>query len=223
MPVTISPLQRSDIPLFVRIELEAFRSHPRIPMLWPRGYTDDLYAYYESNKNRTFDDPECQFLKAVDDETGKMVAVSEWTFSLDTKKQAENEAVDPNGAPPANWPIDGNWELKRFFSVNSEKWNREWLKGQPYIELNFLVTDPEYQGKGAGTALLSWGVQQADKLGARMALESTPAGLSLYKRVGFRQADVIKADMKEFGWTQPYDPEAAKRVWMVRDPSPGSA
>lgn len=51
-----------------------------------------------------------------------------------------------------------------------------------------------------------------------MALESTPAGLSLYKRLGFVEKEVIKADMKQFGWDKPYDPEAAKRVWMVREP-----
>ena len=52
-----------------------------------------------------------------------------------------------------------------------------------------------------------------------MCLESTPAGLTLYKRFGFEERYVIKADMKQFGWDQPYDEEAAKRVWMVREPS----
>lgn len=55
-----------------------------------------------------------------------------------------------------------------------------------------------------------------------MALESTPAGLSLYKRFGFHEADVIKADMKQFDWDEPYDEEAAKRVWMIREPQSGS-
>ena len=86
------------------------------------------------------------------------------------------------------------------------------------IELEVLVTDPELHRRGAGSHLLSWGVEQADRKGAAMALESTPAGLSLYKRFGFREMDVIKADMKQFGWDKPYDPEAAKRVWMIRKP-----
>ena len=51
-----------------------------------------------------------------------------------------------------------------------------------------------------------------------MALESTPAGLSLYSRFGFEERDIIMADMKQFGWEKPYDQEAAKRVWMVREP-----
>jgi hypothetical protein len=97
------------------------------------GYTDDLYAYYEANKHESFDDPDCHLIKAVDDNTRKLVAVSEWTFALDTVNQAEHEAVDPNAQPPKNWPVDGNWELRHFFTLNSEKWTNEHLKGQPHI------------------------------------------------------------------------------------------
>lgn len=84
--------------------------------------------------------------------------------------------------------------------------------------LDILVVHPDFQGHGAGTALLAWGIEQADKQGVVVALESTPAGLSLYKRLGFAEADVIKADMKRFGYDKPYDDEAAKRVWMLREP-----
>lgn len=89
-------------------------------------------------------------------------------------------------------------------------------------ELDILVTHPNFAGRGAGSKLLGWGVEQADKNGVTLALESTPAGLSLYKRFGFREVDVIKADMKQFGWDKPYDEEAAKRVWMIREPRSSS-
>ena len=81
------------------------------------------------------------------------------------------------------------------------------------------MTNPEFQRRGAGAKLLSWGVEQANRLGVVMALESTPAGLSLYKRFSFQEKEVVAADMKQFGWEQPYDPEAAKRVWMIRQPT----
>lgn len=134
MPITISPLHPSEIPAFARLELEAFRSHPRIPMLWRAGYTADLYAFYESNKRDGFADPECRFTKAENDETGRLMAVSEWAFVLDPQKHAERkEPVNPDGMPPSNWPIGGNWELRRFFDLNLEKWEKEYLAGRPYI------------------------------------------------------------------------------------------
>ena len=201
-------------------------------MLWPRGYTQDLYAYYESNKTKGFHDAENRYVKAIDSNSGQIVAVSEWTFALDVGKQANKDAVDPYGQPPDNWPINGNWELRRFFERNTEKWVEQHLSGKPYISrslhppmemhadtllvLNILVTHPDFQHRGVATKLLNWGVEQADRLGVVMALESTPAGLEMYKRVGFREVDVIKADMKRFGWNEPYDQEAAKRVWMIR-------
>lgn len=88
------------------------------------------------------------------------------------------------------------------------------------LELEFLVTHPEFQRRGTGAKLLEWSTEQADKLGVVMALEATPAGLALYKRFGFVEKEVIAADMTQFGWTKPYDPEAAKRVWMIREPQP---
>lgn len=133
MPITISPLKEDEIPAFARLELEAFRSHPRIPMLWRAGYTDDLYAWYESGKRESLQDPECRFMKAAD-ENGQLMAVSEWAFVLDLEKHAEGKKpTDPDGQPPSNWPVMGNWELRRFFNLNTEKWQKEYLAGRPYI------------------------------------------------------------------------------------------
>ena len=86
-------------------------------------------------------------------------------------------------------------------------------------ELHLLVVHPKFHRRGAGTKLLSWGCDQADEHGVAMCLESTPAGMELYKRFGFREVRTLKADMRQFGWDQPYDEDAAKRVWMVRDTS----
>lgn len=84
--------------------------------------------------------------------------------------------------------------------------------------LDFLVVDPQSQGMGAGSRLLAWGTEQADRHKAVMCLESTPAGLPVYERAGFKEVRVLKADMKQYGWKDDYDEEAAKRVWMRRDP-----
>lgn len=84
--------------------------------------------------------------------------------------------------------------------------------------LDNLVVHPAHQRRGAGKKLLTWGCEEADKNGVRMCLESTPAGLGIYPRFGFKQVKVINADMKQFGWQQPYDTEGAQRYWMIREP-----
>jgi ribosomal protein S18 acetylase RimI-like enzyme len=83
--------------------------------------------------------------------------------------------------------------------------------------LDYLVVHPYFHHMGVGTKLLAWGVEQAEKVGARMALESTPAGLALYNRFGFKEISVIKADMRQFGYDKSYDQNSAKRVWMIRE------
>ncbi|KAI7277185.1 hypothetical protein KC335_g123 [Hortaea werneckii] len=64
MTITVLPLQAADIPAFVRLELEAFRTHPRMPMLWPRGFTSDLHAYYENNKLQSLQEETSRICKA---------------------------------------------------------------------------------------------------------------------------------------------------------------
>lgn len=76
---------------------------------------------------------------------------------------------------------------------------------------------PHAQGKGIGKELLAWGLKEADERHIRMCLESTPAGLALYRAAGFEVAEVIAADMRDFGWTQPYDEKAAERIFMIRE------
>ena len=71
MTITIAPLLESDVPEFVRVELAAFKSHPRIPMLWPRGYTDDLYAYMEAGKRDSLNDPEVRLRSRCSEAMGE--------------------------------------------------------------------------------------------------------------------------------------------------------
>ena len=130
MPLVIQPLEECDIPIAVRIELEAFRSHPRTPMMWPRGYTDDLYTYCEYHKLKSFHDPNSRLVKAVD-QKGRIIAVSEWTLRLDPS--TEEPIPDPDEQRPNNWPLDGNWEMSQFFKLEWARWKRQALAGIPYI------------------------------------------------------------------------------------------
>lgn len=61
--------------------------------------------------------------------------------------------------------------------------------------LAFIAVDPVRQGKGLGSALLEACLERCDEDGRPAYLESTnPANLSLYKRHGFEEMGLIKAD-----------------------------
>ena len=55
-------------------------------------------------------------------------------------------------------------------------------------DLEIVATDPAYQGKGAGSQMMRWGLKQADEQGMEAYLEASPEAVPLYKSLGFREA-----------------------------------
>jgi GNAT superfamily N-acetyltransferase len=61
--------------------------------------------------------------------------------------------------------------------------------------LNILATDPAYMRRGAGAALVAWGLAIADKEKVPVWLESSPFGWPLYQRLGFEVVDTQDLDI----------------------------
>ncbi|KAF2167209.1 hypothetical protein M409DRAFT_22638 [Zasmidium cellare ATCC 36951] len=215
MHITIHPLPPTEIPTFITIELAAFAPHPRIPMLWPRGYTPDLHAYMARVKREAFPSPSNHFIKAVDSDTGEIVGVSQ--FEIKEEGDEAGELLAEDAPPPGDWPEGGNWGMKRFFARESWRLVEGSFGRGAHVVIDLLLIHPTHQHRGIGSQLLQHVLEEADSRNIPVGLESTPAGLALYKRHGFVETRVIKADMRAFGWREEYDEEAAKRVWMVRD------
>jgi ribosomal protein S18 acetylase RimI-like enzyme len=54
-----------------------------------------------------------------------------------------------------------------------------------HIDLGSLAVDPNFAGRGIGSQLVQWGIDRAIEDNVPAFLESTPAALGLYKRLGF--------------------------------------
>jgi GNAT superfamily N-acetyltransferase len=67
--------------------------------------------------------------------------------------------------------------------------------------LDQVKTLPEHHRKGAGTALLRWGVELADREGLPIRLEATPYGLGLYEKFGFETKEKVELDLRPWGGT----------------------
>lgn len=72
----------------------------------------------------------------------------------------------------------------------------QWLN---VLDLHMLHTDPEFQGRGAGSALMEWGKERADELGLPIYLESSAAGHGFYQKHGFEDAEVLEVDFRPYG------------------------
>ncbi|KAI1348039.1 hypothetical protein F5Y01DRAFT_293341 [Xylaria sp. FL0043] len=57
--------------------------------------------------------------------------------------------------------------------------------GNGVYVLELLAVQPDHQRLGAGTALVSWGVEASDRSQVKAVVEGTPAGRRLYEKCGF--------------------------------------
>lgn len=135
MTIHVAPMEEADMPAYVQVNKAAFANHPRIPMMWPRGYTEDWHAYHVSDGVKDLQNPNARLMKAVDTEAGQLIAGSEWTFALDPVETSKEKPVDLNQSPPEGWPEGGNWRMRLFFKAQWEEWRRGNLAGKPYISM----------------------------------------------------------------------------------------
>jgi GNAT superfamily N-acetyltransferase len=65
--------------------------------------------------------------------------------------------------------------------------------------LGSLATHPDARGRGYASKLLKWGINEAERNGARIYLESTPMAHELYQRYGWHDTDEMRFILAEYG------------------------
>ena len=73
-----------------------------------------------------------------------------------------------------------------------------------FVDLEMVATDPAFQGKGAGSLMMKWGLDQADTQNTEAFLEASPDAVPLYERAGFREAGRVDTFI---------DNERVKETW----------
>ena len=128
---------------------------------------------------RAEDDPE--------DNGGRTIAVASWStsnlpFSIDIEgtevvpsvsnamsaSSEEKKAETPPFLPP-----ELNLKILSALLDPHRVLEQEIMTSRPYLKLNTLATHPEHERKGAGSMLVKWGVDVADKLGVEAFLMSS--------------------------------------------------
>ncbi|KAF3038153.1 hypothetical protein E8E12_007285 [Didymella heteroderae] len=138
------------------------------------------------------DDPTAVYMQAIDKASGRMIASSKWHIYKtpeETTLPIRKLEFGPGTNPEA---------CMAFFGGMKER-KSEIMGNRPHIYLHMLHTDPEYQGRGAGSALLNWGKTKADKLGLPIYLESSAVGHEFYKKHGFKDIEVMDIDFSPYG------------------------
>ena len=69
--------------------------------------------------------------------------------------------------------------------------------------LTWLVTKKSQTGRGAGTLLVKWGLEQARKQNVPAFVDALPLGAPLFEGCGFVKLGEQKTDLKQFGVDEP--------------------
>ncbi|KAI9737915.1 MAG: hypothetical protein M1834_009285 [Cirrosporium novae-zelandiae] len=91
----------------------------------------------------------------------------------------------------SKWHI---WEHERPESEWNRDEQREWGS-----DLLALCTDPKYQHRGAGTALVKWGCEKADEKGLPCYVEASMTGYPIYRSCGFEDLERLELDLGLYG------------------------
>jgi GNAT superfamily N-acetyltransferase len=90
------------------------------------------------------------------------------------------------------------------------------------LGLQVVGTLPQYRRRGLGTALCTWGINQAYRDKVPITLVSSPMGFELYTRLKFRDLgeEIVQApgeEMKLFVHPMVFDPErhTSQRLELV--------
>ncbi|KAK3073354.1 hypothetical protein LTR53_005150 [Teratosphaeriaceae sp. CCFEE 6253] len=177
MPFELLPLQPHDIPRSVAIYFAAFQNAHSLAC-WPRHHPT-VRAWWEQMLRDELHEPGTQWLKACSPITGEVVAFCKWR-KFELGQEAETELPQwPEGADAALCEETfGEWARK----------HGELMGGRAHWYLEMLATDPAYQGRGAGSQLMRWGLERANAEGLEAYLEASPDAVRLYERFGFREA-----------------------------------
>ncbi|KAI1178409.1 hypothetical protein F4777DRAFT_537602 [Nemania sp. FL0916] len=160
------------------------------------------------------------FLKAVTSVPGvpgdeqRIIGFAVWTHMKEIPPQKLEDAEDAEEV----WPdpsdrkfMAGLWQ--DYVKSRTQAVTNSHGKGIYVLEL--LAVHPDYQRMGAGTALVTWGIQASDKLQVEAVVEGTPAGRRIYEKCG------MSAEIEEMR----FDPgeefsqrKKPKLVFMTRRP-----
>lgn len=85
-------------------------------------------------------------------------------------------------------------------------------------ELDALHTMPEHERKGAGTALIEWGIRLADSEDLPIHLLATSHGIGLYSKFGFVEIGQVTFDLARWSGEGDF-------TWymMIREPKTSNA
>jgi GNAT superfamily N-acetyltransferase len=204
MGFTIEPMKPEDLDTVVQIFWHAFEpieADMVLPMVYPQGSQPDLIASLRATFLADLVEEGSSYdFCARDNATGEIASVSRWNVNkhppadatalqkaYETAAQRRSKRRKVMGM---NSGLQDAYYKVAFFA------EAETMNGcYPYVSLGLLATNPRYQGKGAGKALINQGLTQiADIMDMPCFVLASRTAKPLYERAHFKVKGVLPLD-----------------------------
>jgi GNAT superfamily N-acetyltransferase len=182
----ILPATADEIPSFARISISS--SHHEVLFASPFFFGATPAAHYE------FIIQFCQsritssswlFVKAVDPLTQDVIG---WASSVIEEADWDNK--------PDDYDVG---TVMGFVGKERMRVQREWLAGRRFLLLASIYVEPEWQGKGVGTQLITrCAHERADSEGLLSYLMGTAVATPFYRARGWRPAEILEVDINDW-------------------------
>ncbi|KAM5369636.1 hypothetical protein ACJZ2D_008895 [Fusarium nematophilum] len=178
--LVLDQVTSDDVPAITELWFAGF-TDPGMRYLWPdtprvRKWWDD--ANRHDLLNKTFQ----HYVKIVDPESKdnrgrpRIVAYAKWDLATPKERGPRY--------PP--WSEDmPSQACDAFFNRLESERQRVMAGGKEHYYLDMLVTHPDYQRRGAGSMLVKWGCDLADKNHVELYVDASKMGALLYRKFGF--------------------------------------
>ncbi|KAI7764156.1 hypothetical protein LZL87_006538 [Fusarium oxysporum] len=177
--VSLEEVTLEDVPILTEVWFAAF-TDPGIRRIWPD--TPAVRNWWtEGNRHDLIHKPFQRYAKVVDpdskDANGRprIAAFAKWDTSMPRERGRRY--------PP--WTEDQPGQVCDEFIAKEEAERLRVMGDQKHYYLDTLVTHPDYQRCGAGSMLMKFGCDLADKDGVAAYVDASKSGAGLYKRFGF--------------------------------------
>ncbi|KAJ9157536.1 hypothetical protein NKR23_g216 [Pleurostoma richardsiae] len=198
----------TDVPDIVRVHAEAFGPGIMDHIMYPGGFTEDARAKFgatffpapDPSKPSSGETIIVVVERApedgVDDAPGEIVAFGKWIIYRGPRPEEEwNVAAREMTQEMLGEGAD--LVAYKAFIADHHYMRKKAMKGDPALYLNILACTPKHGRLGAGSTILRWGSELADKEGLVAWLEASPQGFPLYSKFGFKAVDVQDLEITE--------------------------
>ncbi|CZT50304.1 uncharacterized protein RSE6_11261 [Rhynchosporium secalis] len=224
----LSPVTVDDIPGMIEVYLSSFASDAFSAYTFPRDQIseEEMNRWLTRRFTRMLDRREMHTLKIIDTSTPTNTQVAFFRYSSphelttsekaarETEKQERDEVIQRTGRDPT-WPLGANVEICDGKFGGLDRMREKFVDEKEMYVAHLLCVSPSHQRLGLGSRLLKHVLDQADREIRKCYIEATSAGHPVYFKLGFRDVDVLKLDLKPWGG----DFVAINRL-MIRDPQP---